>query len=169
MGGVVGEEEGRMGAVVGEEERGRLDQFKSWHDEAFLYIQQAVTQVMLFIFIKYLFILFLFVQEEPGIGRRDVALMMYQRGLGLLDLALCVDTGGPGPAWAGARGQQAKMGATRAHVEGRVRELTDLLAPPLAQDTRVAGRWRYHHIYHFHHFHHFHHLYHHHQDASPHV
>ena len=31
-------------------------------------------------------------QEKPNIDRKDVALMMYQRGLGLLDLALCVDT-----------------------------------------------------------------------------
>ena len=31
---------------MGEEERRRLEQFKSWHDEAFLYIQQAVTQVI---------------------------------------------------------------------------------------------------------------------------
>ena len=31
-------------------------------------------------------------QEKPNIDRKDVALMMYQRGLGLLDLALCVDS-----------------------------------------------------------------------------
>ena len=31
-------------------------------------------------------------QEKPNIDRKDVALVMYQRGLGLLDLALCVDT-----------------------------------------------------------------------------
>lgn len=57
-----------------EDERSRLDQFKAWHDEAFLYINQAITQ------------------EKPNIDRKDVALMMYQKGLGLIDLALCVDT-----------------------------------------------------------------------------
>ena len=60
--------------MMEEDERSRLDQFKSWHDEAFLYINQAITQ------------------ENPNIDRKDVALMMYQKGLGLLDLALCVDT-----------------------------------------------------------------------------
>ena len=48
--------------------------FRGWHDEAYLYINQAITQ------------------EKPNIDRKDVALMMYQKGLGLLDLALCVDT-----------------------------------------------------------------------------
>ena len=48
--------------------------FRSWHDEAYLYINQAITQ------------------EKPNIDRKDVALMMYQKGLGLVDLALCVDT-----------------------------------------------------------------------------
>ena len=48
--------------------------FRAWHDEAYLYINQAITQ------------------EKPNIDRKDVALMMYQKGLGLLDLALCVDT-----------------------------------------------------------------------------
>ena len=52
----------------------RLDQFRAWHDEAYLYINQAITQ------------------EKPEIGRPDLALMMYQKGLGLLDLALCVET-----------------------------------------------------------------------------
>ena len=47
---------------------------RAWHDEAYLYINQAITQ------------------EKPNIDRKDVALMMYQKGLGLLDLALCVDT-----------------------------------------------------------------------------
>ena len=47
---------------------------RSWHDEAYLCITQAITQ------------------EKPNINRPDMALMMYQRGLGLLDLALCVDT-----------------------------------------------------------------------------
>ena len=51
-----------------EEEQRRLEQFRSWHDEAFLYINQAVTQ------------------EADNIGRPDVALLMYQRGLGLVDL-----------------------------------------------------------------------------------
>ena len=46
---------------------------RSWHDEAYLYINQAITQ------------------EKPSINRPDVALMMYQKGLGLLDLAMCVD------------------------------------------------------------------------------
>ena len=57
-----------------EDERERFAQFKSWHDEAYLYINQAITQ------------------EKPNIDRKDVALMMYQKGLGLLDQALCVDT-----------------------------------------------------------------------------
>ena len=56
------------------EDRRRFDQFRAWHDEAYLYINQAITQ------------------EKPEIGRPDLALMMYQKGLGLLDLALCVDT-----------------------------------------------------------------------------
>ena len=77
-----------------EEERTRLEQFRSWHDEAFLYINQAVTQ------------------EADNIGRLDVALLMYQRGLGLVDLALCVDTTGEGSAWAAARKKQEKMGVT---------------------------------------------------------
>ena len=77
-----------------EEERRRLEQFRSWHDEAFLYINQAVTQ------------------EADNIGRLDVALLMYQRGLGLVDLALCVNTSGEGTAWAAARKKQEKMGVT---------------------------------------------------------
>ena len=54
--------------------RNSLDQFRAWHDEAYLYINQAITQ------------------EKPNIDRKDVALMMYQKGLGLIDLALCFDT-----------------------------------------------------------------------------
>ena len=54
--------------------RNSLDQFRAWHDEAYLYINQAITQ------------------EKPSIDRKDVALMMYQKGLGLIDLALCFDT-----------------------------------------------------------------------------
>ena len=57
-----------------EEEKRQFEQFRSWHDEAYLYINQAMTQ------------------EKPEINRPDVALMMYQKGLGMLDLALCVDT-----------------------------------------------------------------------------
>ena len=57
-----------------EEEKRQFEQFRSWHDEAYLYINQALTQ------------------EKPEINRADVALMMYQKGLGMLDLALCVDT-----------------------------------------------------------------------------
>ena len=57
-----------------EDERERFSQFKCWHDEAYLYINQAITQ------------------EKPNIDRKDVAVMMYQKGLGLVDLALCVDT-----------------------------------------------------------------------------
>ena len=57
-----------------DEEKRQLEQFRSWHDEAYLYINQAMTQ------------------EKPEINRADVALMMYQKGLGMLDLALCVDT-----------------------------------------------------------------------------
>ena len=47
---------------------------RSWHDEAYLYINQGITQ------------------EKPEIDRPDVALMMYQKGLGMLDMAICVDT-----------------------------------------------------------------------------
>jgi hypothetical protein len=57
-----------------EEEKHQFEQFRSWHDEAYLYINQAMTQ------------------EKPEINRADVALIMYQKGLGMLDLALCVDT-----------------------------------------------------------------------------
>ena len=57
-----------------DEEKRQFEQFRSWHDEAYLYINQAMTQ------------------EKPEINRADVALMMYQKGLGMLDLALCVDT-----------------------------------------------------------------------------
>ena len=57
-----------------DEEKRQFEQFRSWHDEAYLYINQAMTQ------------------EKPEINRPDVALMMYQKGLGMLDLALCVDT-----------------------------------------------------------------------------
>ena len=57
-----------------EEEKRQFEQFRSWHDEAYLYINQAITQ------------------EKPEINRPDVALMMYQKGLGMLDMALCVDT-----------------------------------------------------------------------------
>ena len=56
-----------------DEEKRQFEQFRSWHDEAYLYINQAMTQ------------------EKPEINRADVALMMYQKGLGMLDLALCVD------------------------------------------------------------------------------
>jgi len=99
--------------VGNSEEKSRFEQFKAWHDEAYLYINQAITQ------------------EKPSIDRKDVALMMYQRGLGLLDLALCVDTTGPGPAWDKARAMQTKMSTTRCHVEERIKDLTDLLAPSL--------------------------------------
>lgn len=86
---------------------------RSWHDEAYLYINQAITQ------------------EKPNIDRKDVALMMYQKGLGLLDLALCVDTeSGSGECWVKARTMQQKMGKTRDHVESRITALTDILAPP---------------------------------------
>ena len=44
-----------------------FDQFRSWHDEAYLYVNQGMTQ------------------ESPNIGRYDMALMMYQRGMGLID------------------------------------------------------------------------------------
>ena len=57
-----------------DEEKRQFEQFRSWHDEVYLYINQAMTQ------------------EKPEINRPDVALMMYQKGLGMLDLALCVDT-----------------------------------------------------------------------------
>ncbi len=59
--------------TMGESSKDELEQFRSWHDEAFLYITQAMTQ------------------EKQNIARYDVALLMYQRGLGLLDQALCFD------------------------------------------------------------------------------
>jgi len=96
-------------------ESGELDigQFKSWHDEAFLYINQAMTQ------------------EKPNINRPDVALMMYQKGLGLLDQSLCFDIeGGQGPEWEKAKKMQEKMSKTRIHVSDRIIQLTDILAPP---------------------------------------
>jgi len=94
------------------EGQGELDQFRSWHDEAFLYINQAMTQ------------------EKPNIARHDVALLMYQRGLGTLDQALCFDVeSGTGPEWDKARKMQAKMTKTRAHVSERIIHLTDILAP----------------------------------------
>lgn len=96
-------------------ESGELDigQFRSRHDEAFLYINQAMTQ------------------EKPNINRPDVALMMYQKGLGLLDQSLCFDTeGGQGPEWEKARKMQEKMSKTRIHVSDRIIQLTDILAPP---------------------------------------
>jgi len=92
-------------------EKMRFEQFKAWHDEAYMYINQAITQ------------------EKPNIDRKDVALMMYQRGLGILDLALCVDTSGCGPAWEKARVMQDKMVITRQHIQDRIKELTDMLAP----------------------------------------
>merc|ERR1719228_1973457 len=62
--------------------------------------------------------------------------MMYQKGLGLLDLALCVDTqSGAGPTWEKARKMQQKMTKTRSHVEFRIIELTDILAP-------AQGEWK---------------------------
>ena len=57
-----------------ETEQRQFEQFRSWHDEAYLYINQAITQ------------------EKPEISRPDVALMMYRKGLCVLDMALCVDT-----------------------------------------------------------------------------
>jgi len=95
-----------------EAERNQYEQFRSWHDEAYLYINQAITQ------------------EKPNIDRKDVALMMYQKGLGLLDLALCVDTESyTGQTWDKARTMQQKMSNTRVHVESRIKIITDILAP----------------------------------------
>eukprot|EP00092_Neocalanus_flemingeri_P040513 GFUD01044118.1.p1 GENE.GFUD01044118.1~~GFUD01044118.1.p1 ORF type:complete len:589 (-),score=207.51 GFUD01044118.1:128-1894(-) len=103
------------------EEKQRFEQFRSWHDEAHLYINQAITQ------------------EKPDIARSDVALMMYQRGLGLLDLALCVDCeNGAGPTWEKARKMQVKMSKTRSHVESRIFELTNILAPPQGEPQTKA-------------------------------
>merc|ERR1719318_260247 len=59
---------------------------------------------------------------------------MYQKGLGLLDLALCVDTEiGVGIIWEKARKMQQKMYTARTHVQSRIIEITNLLAPPLDQ------------------------------------
>jgi len=91
----------------------QLEQFRSWHDEAYLYINQGITQ------------------EKPEIDRPDVALMMYQKGLGMLDMAMCVDTeSGTGPAWEKARKMQQKMTKTRSHVESRIYEITEKLTSP---------------------------------------
>jgi len=85
------------------------EQFRAWHDEAYLYVNQGMTQ------------------EGPDIQRFDMALLMYQRGLGIIDQALCVDTSGEGGCWAKARDMQAKMLKTRQHVDSRVKELADKL------------------------------------------
>jgi len=101
-----------------EAERNQYEQFRSWHDEAYLYINQAITQ------------------EKPNIDRKDVALMMYQKGLGLLDLALCVDTESySGQSWDKARTMQQKMSATRVHVESRIKIITDIIAPESNSST----------------------------------
>jgi len=103
-----------------EEQKQRLDQFRSWHDEAYLYINQAITQ------------------EKPNIGRQDVALMMYQKGLGLIDQAICADTEmGDGPTWEKARKMQLKMSKTRSHVQSRILEITNQLAPPLDENISI--------------------------------
>merc|ERR1719186_885691 len=61
---------------------------------------------------------------------------MYQKGLGLLDLALCVDTKmGVGMSWEKARKMQHKMSKTRSHVQSRILEITNLLAPPLGEEA----------------------------------
>jgi len=93
--------------MVDNEQR-QIEQFKSWHDEAYLYINQAVTQ------------------EKPEISRPDVALMMYRKGLSVLDMALCVDTeSGPASTWEKSKKMQQKMVKTRSHVEMRISELTN--------------------------------------------
>jgi len=90
-----------------EDEQRQFEQFRSWHDEAYLYINQAITQ------------------EKPEISRPDVALMMYRKGLCVLDMALCVDTeSGSTPSWDKARSMQQKMVNTRSHVEMRISELS---------------------------------------------
>jgi len=99
-----------------------VGQFRSRHDEAFLYINQAMTQ------------------EKPNINRPDVALMMYQKGLGLLDQALCFDTeAGQGPDWVKAKKMQEKMSKTRIHVSDRIIQLTDILAPPSPPEQQQAA------------------------------
>merc|ERR1719244_545769 len=65
---------------------------------------------------------------------------MYQKGLGLLDLALCVDAEiGEGLVWEKARKMQQKMSKTRSHVESRIIEITNILAPPISQEERKVG------------------------------
>merc|ERR1719206_1195116 len=70
---------------------------------------------------------------------------MYQKGLGLLDLAMCVDIEiGEGLVWEKARKMQQKMSKTRSHVESRIIEITNILAPPppppISQEERRSSR-----------------------------
>jgi hypothetical protein len=43
---------------------------------------------------------------------------------------------GKGDEWARARTMQQKMGRTRSHVESRILEITEILAPPLGRSYR---------------------------------
>eukprot|EP00092_Neocalanus_flemingeri_P009711 GFUD01010459.1.p1 GENE.GFUD01010459.1~~GFUD01010459.1.p1 ORF type:complete len:110 (+),score=19.73 GFUD01010459.1:58-387(+) len=100
--------------TTSEEQKKRLEQFRSWHDEAYLYIHQAITQ------------------ERPDTGRKDVALTMYQKGLELLDLGLCVDMEiGLGLNWEKGRKMQQKMSKTRSHVQSRILQISEQLSPSL--------------------------------------
>jgi len=106
---------------MSDEEKQRFEQFRSWHDEAYLYINQAITQ------------------EKPDIDRQDVALMMYQKGLGMLDLALCVDTeSGSGPTWEKARKMQQKMSNTRCHVDSRIEVLSNTHTSSLGGEQQMT-------------------------------
>jgi hypothetical protein len=44
---------------------------------------------------------------------------------------------GKGDEWARARTMQQKMGRTRSHVESRILEITEILAPPLGRSYRL--------------------------------
>jgi len=97
-----------------------LEKFRALHDEAYLYINQGITQ------------------EKPDIDRKDVALIMYQRGLGVLDQALCADTEGDDEEAKCAQRMQEKMQRTRTHIEDRILEITNCLAPPI-QRSGASG------------------------------
>ena len=41
--------------------------------------------------------------------------------------------------WEKARKMQQKMSKTRSHVESRIIEITNILAPPISQEERKSG------------------------------
>ena len=46
---------------------------------------------------------------------------------------------GEGLVWEKARKMQQKMSKTRSHVESRIIEITNILAPPISQEERKSG------------------------------